>query len=456
MTPTRPAYAHPVRIHVLTAAMAVIGVAGLLLLPSDWPSPAYLLLVASLVGVSEVAAVRAKLGSGRWTVSLTEAVVAACLLLNPGAWLILAIAAGVVPAQIIRKRTLEKCIFNVGMHATITTVAVIATLLLPTGPWWVFLAMMAFWLCNITIVARAASWATGKPMLQLVRNQITHSVMHAASNSSLGLIAATLIPLSAHHALLLLPPAAFLLFAYVTVWREHDSAELLEQIVTANDALRTSTAFGVASKLIATCKGVLGAKVVKVLILEDQTATAYQSGTTPSRPVEPLAGPEALQSWWARTAMSRPEAVTHGVRDGKSWMVLRVGPQTEPDAIVALSRTYPRGGFTRSELRVAKQLQQYAVVWTSALKAAVRERHAAQAISDHAARNATLPHHQVAEVINATARLAETAEAPARDVKTIVSELHRVEYAVAALVGSAMEEGAQVTPSPTSPEATSP
>src|SRR5881398_1185761 len=96
------------RIRLLAAfSVAVTVVAGAL---NGWGDPAWYAvpLLAVVVGATETAVAHLSFGRHRWTFSLTEAAIAVAFLHSPKSWTVLAVAAGVVIAQMVRGQELLK------------------------------------------------------------------------------------------------------------------------------------------------------------------------------------------------------------------------------------------------------------------------------------------------------------------------------------------------------------
>src|SRR3954453_16925588 len=106
-------------------SLAAAGAAG-------WGSPAWwaVPLLAMVVAISEIAVVHLQFGRQRWTFSLTEGAIAAAFAVAGGAWPAVAVAGGVLVAQMVRRQPRVKLEYNVAQFAAGTAFgAMLATAL---------------------------------------------------------------------------------------------------------------------------------------------------------------------------------------------------------------------------------------------------------------------------------------------------------------------------------------
>ena len=423
------------RVWLSTIVLGLLALLTFTSIPGAWPTPAGVLGTALLICCSEIAAVRAGLGNQGWSISLTETVIAASLMLHPGPWIILAVALGMGGAYTARRgKSAQKIAFNVAMHSFTTAVAVLVSTALGSGPVAVTTAMGLFWVGNVLSVGRVVSWASNRTMWSLLQGHLGHSALASASNTALGVVAATLVPHSIAHLLLLVPPIALLMWAYAMVWRQHDATGLLEQIVTSQDAVRAATPFGIATSLIGASRGTLGASQAVTVILEDgRPSVAYEMPPGLGEAVVPVhSAVSTLSTWWAQAALSRPDPVAYGVRGNISWLTLRVGPRQRPMAILFIGRDLAtRGAVTRSEQRIAGQLLEQAAIWVRAMRDAGDSASLPACVSSAQARQS------ISDLSLAAERLVEVAKSRGTRVDDVLTELHRVEHAVASLLTTA-------------------
>src|SRR5438874_7122441 len=124
--------------------------------PTWWALP----LLALVVAITEVAVVHLSAGRQRWTFSLTEGAIGAAYVYAPGAWTVLAVAAGLVVAQTVRRQERLKVEFNVCQFVAGTALGVFLAHLVGGGVVGAISGMAAFWLVNMLLVAWAMSIVT--------------------------------------------------------------------------------------------------------------------------------------------------------------------------------------------------------------------------------------------------------------------------------------------------------
>lgn len=425
------------RIRRLTTLLAAFSLVVLVALPGSWP-PLHTVLAAAIgICVAELVAVRAGLGNQGWSISLTETVIACALLLKPGPWMILAMAIGMTSALLLRRgKDPIKIAFNAAMHAATTAAAALVVVTLGPSVFSVCVGMFVCWSMNLVVVGRAISLVSHKPMRELLGRHLPHSATASTSNTSLGLIAGLLwASQSPWAALLLLPPVVLVMWIYTTVWRQQDAAGLLSEIVSAHEQTRTTTPHSIASAIAAVSRNTLGVEQATIVVLErGQPPSAYALLRESEGAVVPRDAHRVMATWWARVAMTRPDAMSTGVRGDQAWILLRAGEQDDPGAVVHLTRPLSRGPYTRSEERIARQLLDQTSSWVDSLNAMCD-------LADLQLGSGARRAHRARALETATTRLVDVANAPAASVESLVEAMRTVDAIVADIVGHAVRPG---------------
>src|SRR5207248_4067551 len=151
---------------VRMVAAASLAVAALATVYTGWGHPALWALPALIVAVliGESAVVHLAFGRQRWTFSCTEGVIAAAFVTALGGWSVLAIAIGVLGAQLLRHQPRLKTEFNVAQIATCAAVGAALATYVGGGISGAIAGMAAFWFVNHVLIAVAVSLTSRQPL----------------------------------------------------------------------------------------------------------------------------------------------------------------------------------------------------------------------------------------------------------------------------------------------------
>src|SRR3954465_15798400 len=143
---------------VCLAAAAAVG--------TGWGSPTWwaVPLLAAVVAISEIAVVHLQFGRQRWTFSLTEGAIAAGFAIAGGAWPTVAVAAGVLVAQTVRRQPRMKLEYNVAQFAAGTAFGATVATALGSGVTGACAGMGVFWIANHGLVAIAVAVTARRPV----------------------------------------------------------------------------------------------------------------------------------------------------------------------------------------------------------------------------------------------------------------------------------------------------
>ena len=424
----------------LIAAMCVLVALGVSLVTGWGDVPLWAVPVVAVgVAVSETAVVHLQFGRQRWTFSLTEGVLGAALVLATGAWSVLAVSAGVAVAQALRHQPRLKQQYNVAMFAAATALAQLVAGVAGGGIPGACAGLAVFFAINHGLIAVAVSVTSQRSFGSLVLSSAPLSALHAAGNSSIGLLAAFLAEQAPLGLLGLVVPLALLWSSYDQQTRRAAEARLFAELARGQER-ETGRSSDVSAQVVVTAAArLLGGADVELLLLAADGPVRYV-GDESGVPVRRREGSDVFDEPWVLRTLGEREAVA-GRDGGRPYLCAPLGDPEAPLAVLRARRAVDGAGFDRNELRLAKVLVGQAEAWLSVADLAARSRaaaeraevagEAAKALSDLG--SATAPALLVLrESADRLARLAETAAG----VDDIVEELHLVERAVASLLGA--------------------
>lgn len=416
-----------------TAALLSTGACIAAFGPGNTPPALVILLVASLVFVAELGVVRLAVLNQRWTISLVEAVVAASLLHYPGLWVVAPGALGMAAAQLARQTGGVKALTNTTMYIACFTAAGSAAQLLHTtrlgNPLVVAgVGAGAFWFTNLVLLSLVVGWVSKAGTRAVAKENLAVSSAHFAINITIGLVAGSVVSVAPWWVLgSFAIPVVAAYACYDMLTRKVEEVRMLSTVVAGQQNVRGRSIEDTAQAVMGAFGTLLGTTQVEMVVLDGETPRRYSviDGT----PTLTHSGPGAAEVSWLPRLLSTDE-VAHGRTATESWLRLRIGAL--PGAVIALRAEVPiakTNSIGRREVRMAKLLCRNAENWlpTQLVRThdpgcpagQVELRQDAGALRDAAARLVT-----IAE--------AATDPSPAE----VLRELHRVERAVAVMLGT--------------------
>jgi hypothetical protein len=435
MTPARRvAYLGAV---ALAAAVLACAYAG-------WGSPHAWAPFALAVGVavSEIAVVHLAFGRQRWSFSCTDGAIGAALVFATGSWTVVAVVAGVLVAQTVRRQPRLKVWFNVAQFAASTGVAAAFSHWLGGGLYGASAGMGWFWLCNHGLVAGAVAFTSGRRLRGLLWASAPMSALHTAGNTSVGLLAAWLT-LNAPLGLLgLLVPMALLWWSYDQQTRRAAEARLFAELARGQERATGQSIEASARVVLTAAARLFGGADVELILMGADGPVRY-AGDEYGVTVRERVPSTALDEGWVLRALGSG-GVTTGVDAGRPYCSAVLGHRERPLAMLHARRPRGSAGFGRREVTLAEVLVGQAESWLSvadlaasrdaALERADQADEAARALGDIGANTAP----SLSVLRQSASRLAQLAAMPTgpAEVGEIVDELHAVERAVASLLGA--------------------
>jgi hypothetical protein len=428
------------RVRLLAAAALLITVgAGLL---DGWGHPAWYAVpvLAIAVGAAETAVVHLSFGRQRWTFSLTEAAIAIAFVHSPHAWTVLAVAAGVLFAQLIRHQEPLKVHFNVAQFTAATALGAGFAFLVGGGVPGAIGGMGIFWLVNNLLIAAAMSIMSEQKLRSLLWASAPLASIHSVGTSGIGILAAWLAVNAPLGLLALVVPMLLLWLSYDEQTSRAAEAQLYAELARLQEKA-SGRSVDVSAQVVLTAAARLFASDDVEMVLMGEEGPVHYAGDAEGV-VRRRVDPDALDEPWVLRALGERGAVT-GNDNGRPWCATVLGGHDAPLAVLVARRPLGASAFGRRETMLAEVLVQQAESWLSIAElAASRDEALAQAEAAEDAARAlgdlgadTAPSLVVLrESANRLARLAAT-DGPA-SVHEIVDELYAVERAVASLLGA--------------------
>jgi len=436
------------------ASGAGVVAAGALCAGTGWGAAPWwaLPVLAAVIALTELAVVPLQLGRSRWTLSLTEAAVAAALVLLPGAWAVLAVGLGVTAAQHRGHSPRSQREFVIGQHVTAAALAQALAIELGGGVPAACAGMAGFWLVHWVLRATAVALTSRRPLVSLLLSAGPVSAGQTAGNCSIGVLAGYLAVHAPVGLLGLSVPLALLWSSYHQQGRRGAEARLFAELARSQ-AQETGGSSDVSAQVVVTAAArLLGGADVELVLLAADGPVRYagdETGLGERRRV----GSAVFDEPWVLRALGE-SGVTSGREDGRPCLSAVLGDPDAPLAVLRARRGADAAAFDRDELKLAQVLVGQAHGWLSVADLASRSRSASRRadLADEAARalsdlgSAAAPSLLVLR--ESADRLSRLAEGSA-SVDAIVEELHLTERAVACLLGAvalAAEPGPLVPP----------
>jgi hypothetical protein len=439
--------------------LALAGCAALMMLAygmQHGPAPdlAVSALFVALFVLLDLSAIDVATHGTRWEMSLTNIVVAASFVVAAGTWQIPDVALAALISCGIRhvsdaRRLLICLAAPVGAVAAASTAAAAVPDRVARG----VLAGLVFTAAMLTAMAAATAITDRSPFTRLVLSRARLSGPQGMANVGFGVMAGLLAADRPVYALTAVLPTLVFLRSHLAVSARNDATSFLEQVVSVyrgDGSGRRSVVTGLAQ----TAHRLFGTDDVRLAVINlDGSLTEWQFDPADDS-VSRTSGVELLSQWWLSTALRDDGVVQTGGRDGLAWATVRVGRPEHPRAVLLVQRpvtgTHPAparpvaarsawtpvtGPFTREELRVARLLAADArTLLADDPVTPARRRPLTVVDTDGVAAPSGWLRAQ--EVEEATATLLAEIRAGA-GVPRIVSALHEVEQATAAVLGSA-------------------
>jgi PAS domain S-box-containing protein len=289
-------------------------------------------ILAVLITVLEQFPIHVRFRTETLNMSMTDAAWTAGLLLVKPSVLLLAVGAGAIAGQVLRRRQLHKAIFNIGQYMVSVGAGVLVYISFgspsaasATG-WLVAVAAMAVcFLVNALSVALVVSLVERKHLLTILRASIGVNASHWICNTSTGILGAVLWTTDPRALVFLVAPLVLSYFAYrswVDGVRERDRMRnLYEAGRTLFAPIEADADF---RPFLGLVERMLDANRVELVVAEDDRLTVHASDGGVSKANLPMGGgmSESLQNYLASSSAPSQVKVIGSGDDVRGFLVV--------------------------------------------------------------------------------------------------------------------------------------
>ncbi len=397
-------------------------------------------LLVGAVAATEAAEIRFVVGSEVWILSLTEVFLAVALVINPGGWIALACAVGVMGLMAGQRQRSIKVFFNTAQFAFASAAAALTSSHFGASVLGAALAIIVFIVVNFLLVALAIQIATSRSMRNLLDLGALIGFAQSLGSASVGLLAGWLTVHAPIGLVGLLVPVGLIWYSYRAQLRQAAETRMFSELASGHEQI-TGPSTDTSARVIASAAHRLLSGEVELVVLSGESPVRYSTdgGAVECRHVEQTVLSEA----WVLEALGS-DSLSVGLSDRAPYLVARLGGSTSPNAVLRVVRPVSSVLFERRDQMMASILFRQADSWLAMVELTeARDEAVARAeMSDAASR---VIGDMGAETFPALVRLRESAvrltrlanTATGRDgVGDIVEELHAAERAVASLLGA--------------------
>ncbi len=397
-------------------------------------------VMAVAVALSELCTIKLQIGKQHWLVALTEATMAAAFVFAPGAWLVPATALGMILAT-ARRSTFIKTEYNAAQFGFSAAVGCLVAASVGNGVFGAALGVAAFWLVSYLAVALVIRiTGQGGRLRDIFDVSGLLSLVNAAGNASMGLLAAWLALNNPIGLAALVVPCTLLWVSYDQQTRQASETRLFSELADGQERVSGRSTDASARVVLTAASRLFGGDAEMVLMTADGPVRYVGDDRNVTRQ---RAEQDVFDEPWVLRALGS-RAVTTGVDEGRPYCSAVLGDVQAPMAILVTRRPVGAQGFDRRDQSMAAILIRQASGWMSvaeltesrdeALEMAEAAGEAARALGDMGAN--TWP--AMVSLRESAARLGRLATAPEGPdpVGDIVGELHAAERAVASLLGA--------------------
>lgn len=344
------------RATALTVALAVVAIPFALLADGDTGSLLWLAVLAAVVTVAELRPVHVARNGQRHSFTLTEGPLVAALALAPGRWIVVAIAAGVLLAQVLRRLPHYKVAFNVAQFGLATGVATV-TAQTVGGSLGVALGVAAFTLVNDSVVRVVIALTTGRAAGRPLQDTGLGWLLHVAAVSSIALLGAHVFLSDAGSLPAFIAPALLVLWSQEQSNKRRARSTVVQALAAQAGALYGRSSEESALLLARTAREVLAAARTELVLLGDDSIvvlTTDATGVHRSR----LSHAELITGWRGRVFESATATASGG------WAGAVVGREV-PRALLGIWREEGQEEFRSADVDLLQTLSDTVGEWLS-------------------------------------------------------------------------------------------
>src|SRR5215475_470438 len=422
--------------------LACAGVA--LTLQAGWGSPAWWALPALVLAllITTRATLRIVFGRQAAGFALGDAVLAAVLVLAPGAWVAVAYTCGYALGKVSRRQPWTKLSFNVVVQFCAAATAVVVTHLAERQVLGAIAGLAAFVAVNTLAIAIPIAVSSPLSYPKVLATISPLGLVHYAGNASVGLLAGWLVIHAPLGLLGLVVPVGMLWWSYQQSTRRHAEARLFEELARGQERAAGSTVDASAQVVATAAARLFGGAEVELLLRHPDGPVRYVGDENGAKE-RARAEADAFDAPWVLRALAQRGVLT-GVDGDRPYCSVVLGDREHPLAVLIARRAQRAAGFTRADAQLAEVLASQAESWLSVAELTAQHDLAVGRAEAYGAATRvlgdvgeqTVP--ALAVLRESTMRLSRLASAfdGPDAVSEIVAELHAVERAVASLLGA--------------------
>jgi hypothetical protein len=410
-----------------------------------WGSPAWLAVPALAVATafSEKYSTEVIIARQRFTFGMTDAFLAAALLLAPGAWVPVALVAGYWAALASLRASRIKMLFNLADFGLSSAMAVLVTMALGgPGLFSALVGVLVFAIVNYLAVVLAVALSTGRPFRRVLIETGLIQLVAAAGNASVGLLGGWLATEQPLGLLGLVVPVGLLWRSYSQQAQRVAEARLFEELAHGHEQLLGASVDTSAQVIVTAAARMFGGAEVELLFRHPEGLISY-IGDEHGVSERQRADSHAFGDPWVLRALAA-RGVKSGVNDKRPYVSVVLGKFDQPVAVLEARRPVGAAAFTRADEQLVGVLAGQADSWL-AVADLVQQADEARGEAEVYRATSRVIGHLGAETAPALVVLRESSDRLARlasrfdgpdPVSQLVGELHSVERAVASLLGA--------------------
>ena len=314
--------------------------------------------LALMVGVAltELRPVHVARRGQRQSFTLTEGPLVFALALSPGRFVVVAVAAGLLIAQVVRRVPPLKLVYNVTQYTLAAAVAVLCATYVP-GVGGVVIGIALFSLLNDFLIRLVIRIVTGQPQGHVLQGAGSAWFLHIGAVTSVALIAAD----TAQHSPGLLP--AFLVPALlIQLSQEQANRRQARGVIAGALAQQAATLYGRASQesaslILRSARELLITSEVEIVLLSSDGATSLRDTGAGHEHLCGRVSPEDLLTGWRGRVLELTQATVDG-----RWAGVVIGRET-PHALLSVRRDAEAEPFCDSDRDLLQALADNVEDW---------------------------------------------------------------------------------------------
>ena len=390
-----------------------------------WACPVLVLVLLT----ARVASPSSGLRASRWPFSLSEGVVAAALVVSPGAWVVAAAACDALLLALRRPEPRVKRDVDVARTVLAVAAASAVATALGGGVLAAAAGVVVLGVVGHAVAAVAVHVTTTRPLRSLLASRARAAAAHSAGSGAVGLLAGHLVLAAPVGLLGLAVPLLLLRSSHDRSTRSSAEARLLAELAAGQGRTGSRSEDASWERLVTTTAQLLGGADVELVVLAADGPVLFL-GDERGAPERRRVGADVFDEPWVLRALGA--AATTAGRDGDRPLLSAVLGEPERPVGVLQARRGPHApAFERRELRLVDVLLAQTAAWSGppGTGTAAEQDSGADAAGD----GSVAALHLLAASGERLVRLAADARG---DLDELVAEVHLAQRAVACVLGA--------------------